>query len=133
LLKEVGIWVELTTLVIPSLNDSPEELSAIAAWIAGLDKDIPWHISRFHPDYKFNNYRVTPEKTLRQAVAAGEKAGLRFVYAGNVSGWGEDTLCPRCHKTLVRRQALAVLENNIRQGRCLYCQAEIPGVWMKVA
>ncbi len=128
-MRDLGIWVEVTTLVIPQVNDSEEELRETAEFIAGLDKNIPWHVSRFHPDYKFNSYPATPESTLRKAQEIGYKAGLKFVYAGNVSGWGNDTYCPDCKKILVKREGFSVLENNITRGRCLFCNTVIPGVF----
>ncbi|MDD5661789.1 MAG: AmmeMemoRadiSam system radical SAM enzyme [Candidatus Omnitrophica bacterium] len=127
LMKESGIWVELTTLVIPGENDSEEELSGIARFIAGVDKNIPWHISRFHPDYKFTGYGPTPEVTLKKALAIGLQAGLNFIYVGNVSGWGNDTYCPACKKRLVKREYFNISEYNIKINRCIYCQEELPG------
>lgn len=129
LMKEMGVWVEVTTLVVPGENDSREELLRIAEFIAGVDKDMPWHISRFHPDYKFEDHPLTPEKALREAQESGEQAGLRFVYLGNAVGRGNDTYCPGCHKLLIKRQVFTVLENKIDQGSCAYCGAAIPGKW----
>ena len=84
LMKEAGIWIEITTLLIPGENDAPEELKELAAFIAEIGKDIPWHISRFHPDYKFLDYPLTSREVLEAAKVIGEKAGLRYVYLGNV-------------------------------------------------
>jgi len=84
LAKKLGIWIEITTLIIPGQNDSASELSDIAGFIASVDKDIPWHISRFHPDYQFLNQKPTPIETLKEAEDLGKKAGLRYVYLGNV-------------------------------------------------
>ena len=81
---KLGIWVEVTTLVLPQENDAPEELRDIAEFVASVDKNIPWHVSRFHPDYKFTDCQPTPEAVLKRAQAIGEKAGLNYVYAGNV-------------------------------------------------
>ncbi len=127
LMKELGIWVEITTLIIPGENDSSEELSSIARFIAGIDKGMPWHISRFHPDYKFNKHAVTPEGTLKEAYSIGVEAGLDFVYAGNVDVWGNDTICPACKKTLIRREYFNILEYNIKENKCIYCRKSIPG------
>jgi pyruvate formate lyase activating enzyme len=129
LMIEAGIWVEITTLIIPGINDSDEELSGIAKFILSVSKDIPWHISRFHPDYKFNSYLPTPEETLKKAQAIGEEAGLSFVYAGNVYGWGNDTFCPHCKKRLIRRDVFKVAELNIKDSKCFYCQSLVPGVF----
>lgn len=129
LMKELGIWVEVTTLVVPGENDSEEELSNIAKFIASVDKDMPWHISRFYPDYKFIHRLPTPEETLKQAQELGKKCGLRYVYVGNVIGFGNDTHCHNCKKLLVKREVFSVLENNIKAGKCAFCNAVIPGVF----
>jgi pyruvate formate lyase activating enzyme len=129
LMKDLGVWIEVTTLVIPGVNDSEEELSGIAKFILSVDKDIPWHVSRFHPDYKFTDYIITPEETLKKAQSIGEGIGLKFVYAGNVYGWGNDTLCPFCKKILIRRDDFKIMEYNIRANKCVYCQNAIPGIF----
>lgn len=126
-MKSLGIWVEITTLLIPGMNDSEEELTGIARFIAGIDKGMPWHISRFHPDYKFSGYAPTPEPTLKKAQTLGLEAGLEFIYIGNVSGWGNDTFCPGCKKRLIKRESFSILEYNIKEGRCIYCQRELAG------
>jgi len=130
LMKELGIWVEITTLVIPGINDSEGELRELAGFISGLDKNIPWHLSRFHPDYKLKNYPLTPEATLKEALRIGRESGLKFVYAGNVYGWGSDTICPSCEKPLIKRDGFKVKEYNINMGKCSYCQSTIPGVFV---
>jgi pyruvate formate lyase activating enzyme len=127
LMKDLGIWVEITTLIIPEVNDSEYELGSIADFILSVDENIPWHVSRFHPDYKLNNYPTTPEITLKKAQDIGEKRGLKFVYAGNVLGWGNDTFCPTCRKLLIKRDSFRVLEYNIKDGKCIYCRNHIPG------
>jgi len=127
LMKEMDIWVEITTLVVPGENDSEEELRDIAKFIASVDKDIPWHISRFHPDYKFTDHNATPEKTLKQAEDLGRKAGLTYIYAGNVFGWGSDTYCPACNKLLIKREGFSVLEYHLEEGGCGYCRFSIAG------
>ncbi|PIP19586.1 MAG: AmmeMemoRadiSam system radical SAM enzyme [Candidatus Omnitrophica bacterium CG08_land_8_20_14_0_20_41_16] len=129
LMKDLGIWVEITTLVIPGENDSEDELSGIAKFISGVDKNIPWHVSRFHPDYKFTGYITTPEETLKKAKSIGEGMGLKFVYAGNVCGWGNDTLCPFCGKVLIKRDVFNIMEYHMRENKCAYCQNTIPGVF----
>jgi pyruvate formate lyase activating enzyme len=128
-MKELGIWVEVTTLVVPGENDSKEELSGIARFIAGVDKNIPWHISRFHPDYKFAGHNATPEGTLKKAQELGYAAGLTYIYVGNVRGLGDDTICPSCQKALIKREVFSVLEYNIKDGKCSFCNAAIPGVF----
>ena len=129
LMRELGIWVEITTLIVPGENDSEEELMAIAQFIAGVDKNIPWHVSRFHPDYKFTDHEPTPEATLKKAQELGKNCGLTYIYAGNVYGWGNDTYCPSCKKLLIKREIFNVLEYNIKEGKCAYCNTVIPGVF----
>lgn len=129
LMRELGIWVEVTTLVVTGENDSEEELEGIANFLADVDKNIPWHISRFHPDYKFTDRLATPETTLKKAREIGIEAGLNYIYVGNVLGWGNDTCCHRCKKLLIKREVFSVLEYNIKQGKCSYCGAVIPGIF----
>lgn len=125
---KLGIWIELTTLVIPGENDSPEELNAIAEFIAGIDKNIPWHISRFHPDYHFIDRPATPLPRLQEAKQIGASQGLRFVYLGNVSG-ASDTLCYNCKGLLVKREYFSTQVLNIRDAKCSFCGAAIAGFW----
>jgi pyruvate formate lyase activating enzyme len=127
LMRELGIWVEVTTLVVPGENDSKDELSGIASFLASVDKDMPWHISRFHPDYKFTNHEATPTATLEKAEKLGRRAGLNYIYIGNVSGYNNDTHCPGCKKLLIKREIFSVLEYNIKQGKCPFCNTVIPG------
>ncbi|MDD5730062.1 MAG: AmmeMemoRadiSam system radical SAM enzyme [Candidatus Omnitrophica bacterium] len=127
LMRELGIWVEVTTLVVPGFNDSKEELRDIAEFLCSVDNNIPWHLSRFHPDYKFTDRSSTPEKTLKTAQEAGEKCGLKYIYVGNVYGWGNDTYCHNCKKLLVRREVFDILEDHIENGKCAYCRAAVPG------
>ena len=129
LYKELGIWIELTTLVIPGHNDSDEELGKIAAFIRSVGEDVPWHVSRFHPTYKLMDKPRTPIETLRRARQIGLDAGLRYVYEGNIPGEGEETLCWSCKKSLVKRIGFAVKENRVKEGACSYCGAVIDGVW----
>jgi pyruvate formate lyase activating enzyme len=129
LMNKLGIWVEITTLVVPGENDSEEELGNIAEFIASVNKNIPWHISRFHPDYKFTGHRATPEATLRKAQDLGYKTGLNYVYVGNVLGLGNDTHCPNCKKMLIKRELFSILEYNIKQNKCAFCKTIIPGIF----
>jgi len=128
-MKKLGIWVEITTLIVPELNDGEKELTQIARFIASIDPDIPWHISRFHPDYKYTSGPATPIKTLRMAFSIGKKEGLNYIYIGNVLGESEDTLCPRCHKILIRRHGFFVSQNKLKDGKCTYCGNPIPGIF----
>ncbi len=129
MMKEAGIWVEVTTLIVPTLNDSEAELTDVARFIAGVDKDIPWHISRYHPDYKFTKEPPTPEDTLRAAERLGKETGLNYIYAGNVYGWGSDTYCPVCKKLVIRRKGFSVYDYNIKDGKCKFCLAPIAGLF----
>jgi len=129
LMHELGIWVEVTTLVVPGENDSEEELTGIAQFIADVDKNMPWHVSRFHPDYKFTDYGPTPEATLKKAQEIGERCGLTYIYVGNVVGFGNDTYCPGCKKLLIKREVFSILEYNIKSGRCAFCNAVSPGLF----
>jgi pyruvate formate lyase activating enzyme len=129
-LREHGVWVEVTTLVIPEHNDSDAELAALAGWLASVDRDIPWHVSGFHPAYRMAHVPPTPAATLHRAARIGREAGLRYVYTGNVPGdpW-EDTACPGCGHRLLRRRGFELLDNALVDGRCPTCRAGIPGVW----
>ncbi len=130
LMYELGIWVEITTLIIPGLNDSDEELEDIAEFIASLSLDIPWHISAFHPDYKMLDRTSTSLQTLLRAETIGRKVGLRYIYLGNVAREG-NTYCPNCGMLLVRRIGFNVLENylSINGGCCPECGFKVEGVW----
>lgn len=129
LYKELGIWIEITTLVIPGHNDSDEELKGIARFIRSVGEDIPWHVTRFHPTYKLTDQPPTPLATLKRAQQIGFEAGLRYVYEGNIPGEGEDTVCWNCKKPLVKRIGFSVEENRIKERKCSYCSAVIAGVW----
>lgn len=129
LYKKLGIWIEITTLIIPGHNDSEQELRQIAEFIRSVGQDIPWHVSRFHPAYKLLNQPVTPVKTLKKAREIGIEAGLRYVYEGNVPGEGEDTVCWNCKQTVVKRHGYRIIENGIKHGKCGHCGMAIDGVW----
>jgi pyruvate formate lyase activating enzyme len=128
-MKELGIWVEITTLVIPGQNDDEEQLRGIAQFIASVDPNIPWHISRFHPDYQFTDVRATPLEVLKKADALGKKAGLRYVYMGNVPGEATQTLCPKCGRSLIRRLGFFVEQNQVKGSACPACGERIAGVF----
>jgi pyruvate formate lyase activating enzyme len=130
LMKKLGVWVEVTTLIIPTLNDSTEELRDIAVFIAQeLGVETPWHVSRFHPTYRMQDKPITPAATLRRAYEIGLEAGLRYVYQGNISGQGgEDTHCPNCKQVVIRRAGFSVLQRRLREGKCEACGAAIDGV-----
>ncbi|MBN2119513.1 MAG: AmmeMemoRadiSam system radical SAM enzyme [Candidatus Omnitrophica bacterium] len=128
LMRELNIWLEITTLVVPGQNDSLGELADIAGFISGLSKDIPWHISRFHPDYRFTDYQATSLDVLQRAQAIGKKAGLRYLYLGNVSE-EPHTFCPNCLRPLIKRAYFNIQENNIKDSRCSFCGTAISGIF----
>ena len=130
-MKSLGIFVEVTTLVVPGLNDNPSELSDLAAFIVqDLGPETPWHISRFHPTYKLTDRPSTPVQTLTMAREIGLKAGLKYVYTGNVPGnAAENTFCFSCSETVIERRGFQVGNLRLKNGRCTKCGAEIDGVW----
>ena len=130
--RRQGIWIEITTLVIPGLNDSEAELQALAAFIvANLGVDTPWHVSQFHPTHQLTDRPRTPVATLRKAREIGLAAGLRYVYEGNVPGEeGENTRCPSCAALLIERSGFAIGTNRIRNGACPDCGTAIVGIGM---
>lgn len=131
ILKEEDVWVEVTNLIIPGANDTPEEIRTLCTWVATeLGKDVPLHFSRFHPDYKLRDRPPTPVKTLNMAVKIAKECGLNYVYTGNVAHEAyEDTVCPRCGKTLIKRRGYMVGEVNIKSNACAFCGASIAGRW----
>ncbi len=129
--QRLGIWLEITTLIIPGHNDSDEELAAIARFIADeVGRDTPWHVSRFYPTYRMTDRPGTPLATLRRARQIGIAEGLRYVYEGNVPGeGGENTLCPGCNALLIRRWGFSIDEISMRDGKCPACGCDLAGVW----
>jgi len=127
-MKQQGVWVEVTTLVIPGENDSDSEFKQIAEFIAGVDLMIPWHISRFHPDYEFTDHKATPLETLRRAREIGQQAGLYNIYLGNVPD-GADTFCYQCHNPVIERRYMELNKQLLQNGHCPHCGAEIAGIW----
>ncbi len=131
-LKRRGIWLEVVTLIVPDFNDSDEELTKIAEFLAGVDPNIPWHITAFHQDYKMTENANTPARTILRAYEIGRRAGLRYIYPGNIPGaFGdrESTHCPQCNAILIGRSGFRVTSYRLKDGRCPSCNAEIPGVW----
>lgn len=135
-LKSMGFWVEIVTLLLPGWNDSDAEVRGIAKFLAGVSREIPWHITSFHPDYKMNESKGyterTPAATLIRAYDIGREAGLWFVYPGNLPGQvgdREHTYCPHCDAVAIKRQGFYVLFNTMNGNRCYGCGKEIPGVW----
>jgi len=132
-IHEMGFWLEVVTLVIPGFNDSEQGLRGMAEFLAGISRDIPWHVTAFHKDYKMQGPDNTPAATLVRAAGIGRAAGLRYVYAGNLPGeieGLEDTRCPTCNATLIARRGFRVLRNRLGPaGTCPDCGAAIPGIW----
>ena len=132
-LKKQGIMTEIVNLVVPTLNDDMAEIARMCGWIYdNMGPDTPLFFSRFTPQYKLGNLPSTPIETLDKAREIALKSGLRYVYIGNVPGHpGENTYCPNCGRILIQRYGYAVGENNIRNGKCIFCGEKIPGIWDK--
>ena len=132
-IHEMGFWLEVVTLVVPGFNDSEDELRGIAEFLAGISPEIPWHVTAFHQDYKMTGPADTRPEDLLRAAEAGRNAGLRYVYAGNLPGCVgrlENTHCPKCGETLVRRRGFRVEQCRVTaEGKCTACAAAIPGRW----
>jgi pyruvate formate lyase activating enzyme len=130
---ELGLWVEIVTLVVPGFNDSIDELMDAARFIHSVSPEIPWHVTAFHPDYKMTEPAPTSIKTLLRAAEIGQEAGLNHVYAGNIPGHVaeyEHTTCSNCNTTLIERYSYIIQSYNITsQGTCPTCGTKIPGIW----
>jgi pyruvate formate lyase activating enzyme len=130
-MKRRGIWLEVTTLLIPGLNDDPDELAKLAGWIvAELGPETPWHVSRFFPTYRLSDLDPTPEATIRRAVKIGRAAGLAHVYSGNMADGEEDTRCAGCGTTLIRRFGFIAERASLADGMCAKCGRVVAGVGM---
>ncbi len=128
-MKESGVWVEITTLLIPSLNDDDEFICWAAEFIKSVDASIPWHITAFHPTYKLIDKQPTPVSALNRARDIGIRSGLKYVYTGNVIvDGGAHTYCPACHKLLIERFGFRLGNIHIKEGKCLYCGFKIDGL-----
>ncbi len=128
--KELGVWVEVTTLVIPGMNDSEEELAEIATFLVSVDQKIPWHVTGFYPSYKMSDVPPTGSGILARARQIGFEKGLEYVYTGNRPGeLGENSSCPSCGATVISRHGFQIMDNRLQAGRCPECTASIPGVW----
>ncbi len=131
IMKEKGVWIEITNLLIPGLNDSTEQISRLVEWIKkNLGKDVPLHFTSFYPTYKMLNLPPTSLETLRKARKIALSKGLHFVYTGNLPDEeGSTTFCPKCKKVLIKRKGFGVIENNLKKGKCPECDEKIAGVW----
>jgi pyruvate formate lyase activating enzyme len=132
-IHQMGLWLEIVTLLIPGFNDSPDELRQLTEFLARISCDIPWHVTAFHTDYKMTSQRNTNVEDLLRAAEIGRESGLRYIYAGNLPGmvdrW-EDTRCPQCHETLIARYGYRIEDYRLTpEGRCPRCASQIPGRW----
>jgi pyruvate formate lyase activating enzyme len=126
-LHDMGVWVEVTTLLIPGRNDSEEELGALASFLASISPDLPWHVSRFYPAYHLMDVPATPVAALERALRVGHEAGLRYVYAGNVPGHrSESTVCPTCGEVAIERQGFRMVRDGTNDGSCSRCGTRLP-------
>ena len=131
LMKELDVWLEVTTLIIPGLNDGEQELRDIARYVKSIGPNIPWHVSQFYPAYKLLDRPPTSVATLRRAREIGMEEGLRYVYEGNVLGeGGENTYCYACGAILIERYGLELMQNRLQDGKCPECGTKIDGVGM---
>jgi len=127
---KMGIWIEVTTLIIPGFNDSKKELKQIVKFLVGISKDLPWHISAFYPCYKMLTQSPTSQEILINACEIGKKAGLRYVYTGNIPDSNhESTYCPKCNSLIIERWDMETLENNLKNEQCAKCKTKIKGIW----
>lgn len=130
IVNRTSIWVEVTTLVIPGMNDSDSELREVAGFLASVSLDLPWHLSAFHPDYQILDRSATPRTTLERAYAIGIEAGLRYVYVGNLIDAGRSsTYCPQCGEMVLSRVGYQVQPRWQVPGQCPACGASVAGVW----
>jgi len=131
IIKQKGVWVEIVNLVIPTLNDNPDDIRKMCEWIKeNLGNDIPLHFTRFTPSYQLINLPPTPIETLEKAYSIAKEVGLEYVTIGNVPGHKyNSTFCPECGKRLIHRVHFQVLNNNIADGKCRFCGHKIPGIW----
>ncbi len=133
MVRERGLWLEVVTLVVPGFNDSEAELRDIARFLVSVSRDIPWHVTAFHPNYKMTDPRATTARQIIRAAEIGVEEGLNFVYAGNAPGrvghW-ENTYCPSCHELLIERVGYVIRNYRIAEnGQCPKCKKAIPGIW----
>jgi pyruvate formate lyase activating enzyme len=128
--SEQGTWVEVTTLIIPGLNDSDQQIRSIAEFLAEVDPDICWHVSAFSPGYLMGDRPRTPAERLHSAREIGLEAGLNHVFTGNIRNQGgEDTSCPACNRTLIKRSGFQISANLLESGACPHCSEPLAGVW----
>ncbi len=131
IIKEEGVWLEIVNLLIPTLNDGPQDIKRMCVWIKeNLGEEVPLHFSRFSPAYRLTDLPPTPVETLEEARTIARKAGLDYVTIGNLPGHKyNSTYCPRCQEILIKRIHFSVLSNDIEQGKCKFCGHQIAGIW----
>lgn len=129
-LWEKGIWTEVTTLIVPGHNDDDKSLAKIAEFVAGVDVNMPWHVSRFFPHYRMTDVAPTSVDALKRAYKIGKKAGLKYIYVGNLPASGyENTVCPKCGKVVVGRNGYQIGAIDVKNGKCGFCGEMIRGIW----
>jgi pyruvate formate lyase activating enzyme len=127
---ELGFWVEVVTLIVPYFNDNISDLRSIAKFISSLSKNIPWHVTAFHPRYKMQDRSTTPMQIITLAAMEGYASGLNYVYTGNAPGTNfENTYCSECKSLLVERSGYEILQNHLNFGSCSFCKTPIAGLW----
>ncbi len=131
--KKRGLWIEVVTLLVPDFNDSEKELKSIVRFIKNVSSEVPWHITAFHPDYKMRDREFTSRESLLKAASIAKNEGLLYIYIGNIylgalSEW-ENTCCPSCGKTVIKRRGFTTYDLKIKNGKCGYCNFNIAGVW----
>jgi len=132
-LHDMGVWIEVTTLLIPGRNDGDDELRQLASFLVSVSDEIPWHVSRFRPTYRLLNVPPTPVESVERAVQIGREQGLRFVYGGNVPGhFSESTYCPRCQTKVVERNGFRLMRNSVTKGHCPICGERVAGSFEEV-
>ncbi|MHC1729975.1 MAG: AmmeMemoRadiSam system radical SAM enzyme [Syntrophobacteraceae bacterium] len=128
-MKQKGVWLEVTTLLVPGLNDNDAELKALAQFLVALGAETPWHISRFYPTYRMTDRGPTPVQSIKKAREIGLEAGLHYVYTGNIPGdSGESTYCHSCGTLLIRRIGYSIDKHNLRGGACSKCATPLKGI-----
>jgi pyruvate formate lyase activating enzyme len=129
--KEMGTWLEVTNLVVPSWTDKPDEIRKMCGWLADNGfTNTPLHFSRFYPLYKLDQLPPTPVDLLSRAAEIASQEGLKYIYVGNVPGnEATDTKCPSCSKVVLKRQGYRIMFNNIIEGKCNICGKKVDGIW----
>ncbi|MFH1433252.1 MAG: AmmeMemoRadiSam system radical SAM enzyme [archaeon] len=129
-LHDKGVWVEVTTLIVPGHNDDDKSLKKIGEFVASVDVNMPWHVSRFFPHFRMSDVAPTPVDVLKRAYRIGKKEGIKHIYVGNVPGSEyENTVCSKCGKVVVKRNGYYIESIDVKDGKCRFCGEKIEGVW----